>query len=56
MNKGQKKPDLYAVLTLKNKVWTDQECKTRHELNRLIKEAKEDNCEGINISIKFNKQ
>lgn len=56
MNKGQKKPDTYIVYTIKNKRETMQECNTRHELNRLIKEAKEDLCTAIDITIKFNNQ
>jgi len=55
-NIGRKKPDLYLVSTYKNDIRTEQDCPNRHELNRIIKEAKEDDCERIVIVIRFTKQ
>lgn len=56
MNKGQKKPDHYFIETLKGSIYTHQVCFTRHQMNRLIADARQSACQQIKITINFNNQ
>jgi hypothetical protein len=51
-----KKPDLYLVWTANGRDWTKQICSNRHELNRIIADARKSNCSKIEITIRFNNQ